>query len=100
MNCSALSESESPARLLASLAMRSTRSALRSSAVMAMRSPEGIATAGRYHMPAMRRAILLLLMVSLLFIGGAARAKDDAYETFLPSHYDARKTWPIVYALD
>ena len=48
----------------------------------------------------MRRAILLLLMVSLLFIAGAARAKDDAYEIFLPSNYDAKKTWPIVYALD
>src|ERR1043166_3186330 len=99
-DCPALSESASPARLLASLAMRSTRSALRSSAVMAMRSPEGIATAGRYQMPAMRRAILLLLMVSLLFIAGAARAKDDAYEIFLPSNYDAKKTWPLVYALD
>src|ERR1041385_2581330 len=96
MNCSALSESGSPTRLLASLAMRSTRSALRSSAVMAMRSPEGIATAGRYHMPAMGRAILLLLFV----VAGSARAKDQTYELFLPSNYDAKKAWPIVYALD
>ena len=44
----------------------------------------------------MRRAILLLLFV----IAGSARAKDDAYEIFLPSNYDAKKTWPIVYALD
>src|SRR5689334_2066334 len=76
--------------------MRSTRSALRSSAVMAMRSPEGIATAGRYHMPAMRRTILLLLFV----IAVSARAKDEPYELLLPSNYDAKKTWPIVYALD
>src|SRR5437660_12615995 len=76
--------------------MRSTRSALRSSAVMAMRSPEDIATAGRYHMPAMRRAILLLL----LMIAGSARAKDDAYEIFLPANYDAKNPWTIAYALD
>jgi predicted esterase len=44
----------------------------------------------------MRRAILLLLFV----IAGSARAKDDAYDIFLPSNYDAKKTWPIVYALD
>ncbi|HEV8435670.1 MAG TPA: hypothetical protein VGR95_19830 [Thermoanaerobaculia bacterium] len=44
----------------------------------------------------MRRAILLLL----LLFAGSARAKDDAYEIFLPSNYDAKKTWPIVYALD
>jgi predicted esterase len=44
----------------------------------------------------MRRAILLLLLV----FAGSARAKDDAYEIFLPSNYDAKKTWPIVYALD
>ena len=44
----------------------------------------------------MRRAILLLL----LMIAGSARAKDDAYEIFLPSNYDAKKPWPIVYALD
>lgn len=44
----------------------------------------------------MRRAILLLLLI----IGGSAHAKDDAYELFLPSNYDAKKTWPIVYALD
>ena len=47
-------------------------------------------------MPAMRRAILLLLLV----FAGSARAKDDAYEIFLPSNYDAKKAWPIVYALD
>jgi predicted esterase len=44
----------------------------------------------------MRRAILLLLFVA----ASSARAKDDAYELFLPSNYDAKKTWPIVYALD
>ncbi|HEX7193313.1 MAG TPA: hypothetical protein VF381_17205 [Thermoanaerobaculia bacterium] len=44
----------------------------------------------------MRRAIVLLLLVT----AGSARAKDDTYELFLPSNYDAKKTWPIVYALD
>jgi len=44
----------------------------------------------------MRRAILLLLVV----VAGSARAKDDPYQLFLPSNYDARKSWPIVYALD
>lgn len=48
----------------------------------------------------MRRAILLLLFSIQFVIGGSARAKDDAYELFLPSNYDAKKTWPIVYALD
>lgn len=47
-------------------------------------------------MPAMRRTILLLLIV----IAVSARAKDDTYELFLPAKYDAKKTWPIVYALD
>jgi predicted esterase len=44
----------------------------------------------------MRRAILLLLVV----VAGSARAKDDPYQLFLPSNYDAKKAWPIVYALD
>lgn len=47
-------------------------------------------------MPAMRRATLVLLCV----IAASARAKDDRYELFLPADYDAKKTWPIVYALD
>lgn len=44
----------------------------------------------------MRRTILLLLVLAAV----SARAKDESYETFLPSNYDAKKTWPIVYALD
>ena len=44
----------------------------------------------------MRRTILLVLLV----LAGAARAKDEPYELFLPSNYDAKKSWPIVYALD
>lgn len=44
----------------------------------------------------MRRAILLLLLVA----AATARAKDESYELFLPSNYDAKKEWPIVYALD
>lgn len=47
-------------------------------------------------MSAMRRATLILLCV----FAAAARAKDDPYELFLPSNYDAKKAWPIVYALD
>ncbi|HEY2829294.1 MAG TPA: hypothetical protein VGJ88_04195 [Thermoanaerobaculia bacterium] len=48
----------------------------------------------------MRRAILLLLLIVLLVMAGTARAKDESYELFLPSNYDAQKAWPIVYALD
>ncbi|HEY2092017.1 MAG TPA: hypothetical protein VGJ81_09020 [Thermoanaerobaculia bacterium] len=48
----------------------------------------------------MRRAILVLLLVVLSVTAGTARAKDESYELFLSSNYDAKKAWPIVYALD
>jgi predicted esterase len=44
----------------------------------------------------MRRVILGLLCVIAL----SAQAKDGDYELFLPSKYDAKRVWPIVYALD
>jgi predicted esterase len=44
--------------------------------------------------------MMLLLLIVLSIMAGTARAKDESYALFLPSNYDAKKAWPIVYALD